>query len=308
MEMLYWLESIRTPVLDAFFSLITHLGEETVFLVAAMSVFWCVDKNRGYYLLSVGFIGTICNQFLKLLCRIPRPWVLDPDFTIVESARAEATGYSFPSGHTQNAVGTFGVLATTGKKRWIRILCAAVLVLVSLSRMYLGVHTPKDVGVSVVVAFVLIFALRPVFYGEKSNGRSRTTLLGAMAVLAAAFVLFVECWPFPADIDPHNYQSGLKNAYTLLGAVLGVNLAHWLDERRTHFETQAPLLGQAAKLVIGLALALAVKAGLKVPLNALFGGHMAANAVRYFLLVVVAGCLWPMTFPFWQKIGKQEKR
>ena len=41
------LESIRTPVLDAVLSLITHLGEETIFLVLALAVFWCVDKNRG---------------------------------------------------------------------------------------------------------------------------------------------------------------------------------------------------------------------------------------------------------------------
>jgi len=307
MELLYWLESIRMPVLDAFFSLVTHLGEETVFLVVAMAVFWCVDKNRGYYLLSVGFIGTICNQFLKLLCRVPRPWVLDPEFTIVESARAEATGYSFPSGHTQNAVGTFGALAATGKKRWARLLCVLALVLVPLSRMYLGVHTPKDVGVSVLVALVLICALCPVFYGEKSTACSRYILLAAMAALAVVFVLFVECWPFPADLDPHNYQSGAKNAYTLLGAVLGVNLAHWLDEHYTHFETKAPPLGQVIKLAVGLVLALAVKSGVKAPLNALFSGHMAANAVRYFLLVVVAGCLWPMTFRFWSRLGNRER-
>jgi len=304
--LLYWLEGLRTPALDTFFSLVTHLGEETVFLVLAMAVFWCVDKNRGYYLLSVGFVGTICNQFLKLLCRVPRPWVLDPDFTIVESARAEATGYSFPSGHTQNAVGTFGVLAATGKKNWVRALCIAALFLVPISRMYLGVHTPKDVGVSVVVALVLILVLRPVFYGGKNTARTRYVLLGAMVVIAAAFVVFVECWPFPADIDPHNYQSGVKNAYTLLGAVLGVNVAHYVDEHYIHFETKATVLGQAAKLVIGLAFALAVKVGLKAPLNAIFGGHMAANAVRYFLLVVVAGCLWPMSFGFWEKLGKRE--
>ena len=50
--------------------------------------------------MTVGFFGTLVNQFLKLVCRVPRPWVRDPNFTIVEAARADATGYSFPSGHT----------------------------------------------------------------------------------------------------------------------------------------------------------------------------------------------------------------
>ena len=54
MDLLYWFESIRHPVLDVFMSLITHLGEETFFMVGALFVFWCVDKRRGYYLLCVG--------------------------------------------------------------------------------------------------------------------------------------------------------------------------------------------------------------------------------------------------------------
>ena len=71
MEFLYLLEELRTPWLDAIVSALTHLGGETVFLIAAMAVFWCVDKRQGYYLLSVGFLGTLVNQFLKITCRIP---------------------------------------------------------------------------------------------------------------------------------------------------------------------------------------------------------------------------------------------
>ena len=110
MNFLKWLESVRTPFFDVFFSLITHLGEETVFIVVGLVFFWCINKKQGYYLLSVGFLGTVINQFLKLTFRIPRPEKLSPGFTIVESAREAATGYSFPSGHTQTAVGVFGGL------------------------------------------------------------------------------------------------------------------------------------------------------------------------------------------------------
>ena len=92
MEFLRLLEGLRTPVGDAFFSFITHLGEETIFIVAGLLFFWCINKKQGYFILTVGFLGTIINNFLKLVFRIPRPWVRDPEFTIVESARAEATG------------------------------------------------------------------------------------------------------------------------------------------------------------------------------------------------------------------------
>ena len=113
MSFLYWLESIRCPFLDAVMQAFTCFGEELAFLLLALTIFWCVSKEEGYYLLFVGFFGTVLNQFLKLLCRIPRPWVRDPSFTIVESARSGAGGYSFPSGHTQNAVGTLGGIAIT---------------------------------------------------------------------------------------------------------------------------------------------------------------------------------------------------
>ena len=73
MKFLYFLEGLRTPFLDQFFSLITHLGEETVFLAVAIIVFWCFSKYGGYYLLTAGFFGTLINQCLKLVCRIPRP-------------------------------------------------------------------------------------------------------------------------------------------------------------------------------------------------------------------------------------------
>ena len=122
MELLYTLENIRTPLLDTVMGLVTNLGGEAVFIAAAIIVFWCLSKSCGYYMMTVGFAGTIINQFLKLWFRIPRPWVKDPGFTIVESARAEATGYSFPSGHTQNAFAVFGAPARYFKSTALRIV------------------------------------------------------------------------------------------------------------------------------------------------------------------------------------------
>ena len=92
MDVLYWLESIRTPVLDALMLLFTEFGNELLFIAAGLIMFWCIDKKQGYFILLTGFFGVYINQFLKITCRIPRPWVLDPDFTIVEAAREAATG------------------------------------------------------------------------------------------------------------------------------------------------------------------------------------------------------------------------
>ena len=127
MPFLYFIQSIRIPLFDWFFSLVTHLGEETFFLVIAILFFWCINKREGYFILITGLVGTLVNQLAKLFFRIPRPWVLDPDFEIVESARAEATGYSFPSGHTQNIAGTYGSIAAFQPKKWKTILCVSII-------------------------------------------------------------------------------------------------------------------------------------------------------------------------------------
>ena len=295
MKVLYALESIRTPWLDTVMAVITHLGEETVFMVAALVVFWCVSKRQGYYLLVVGFAGTVLNQFLKLLCRIPRPWVLDSDFTIVESARAQATGYSFPSGHTQNAVGTFGGIARFTRRKWVRAAAVIVAVLVPLSRMYLGVHTPLDVGVAAVIAVVLVVALYPLM--ERSDSRHGVigvTLL-VMLALAAGYLLFVSLYPFPADVDAANLASGVENAWKLLGATAGMLLGWWLDVKYIHFDTRAVWYVQAIKLLGGMALLLAIRAGLKAPLAAALGAGVG-GAVRYAIVVLFAAAVWPMTF------------
>ena len=302
MGFLYILEDIRVPVLNEFMLLITRLGEETAFLVVALILFWCVDKYQGYYVLSVGFIGTITSQFMKLWCRIPRPWVLDENFTILEQAREAASGYSFPSGHTQSAVGTFGSIAYSTRNKWIRWAAIAIAILVPLSRMYVGVHTPLDVGVGALISLVLIFLLKPLVM---NNGKKCVPfLLGAMSLLSVLYLAYVELYPFPIDVDVHNLDSGTKNAYTLLGALFGFLVVYFLDEKWFNFDTKAIWWAQILKVVIGLLIVLAVKSGMKAPLNALFGESIG-RAMRYFLIVLVAGTVWPLTFKWFAKLGNK---
>lgn len=310
MELLYWFESVRTPVLDTVMSLVTRLGEETCFLVAALLVFWCVDKRRGYYLLTVGFVGTLLNQWLKIVCRIPRPWVRDPNFTIVDSAREAAAGYSFPSGHTQCAVGYLGGIARFTSRIWLRVVCLILAALVAISRLYLGVHTPADVGVSLLLAAVLVVVLYPLLESTLWFPNRMYAIIGGMLVLSGAFVVYMEATIPPVGSAAwlmeayENWASAVKNAYTMAGAVAGVLVVYAFDSKVLQFPTRAPWWGQAVKLLGGLALVVAVKAVLKAPLLALCGGHMAAHALRYFLVVVTAGGLWPMTFRFFERYSR----
>ena len=304
MELLYFFEKIRMPGLNEFMLAITTLGDETAFLVIALILFWCVDKYVGYYTLSVGFIGTIANQFMKLWFRIPRPWVLDENFTILEQAREGAGGYSFPSGHTQSAVGTFGSIAATAKIKKLRIACIVIAALVAVSRMYIGVHTPLDVGVSILVAVVLVFGLRPLVFKNRKVGMP--ILLAAMILMAIGYLCFVELYQFPADVlATENYQLGLENAYTLLGALVGIIIVYIVDEKWLHFPVKAVWWAQVLKVAIGLMLVLGVKVGMKGTLNSIFG-ELLGRGVRYGLIVIVAGILWPLSFRSFAKLGNKE--
>lgn len=301
MAFLHLLESVRNPICDVLFQFITLFGEETLFILVGLLFFWCIDKWEGYFLLCIGLMGTVANQFLKLLFRIPRPWVRDPSFTIVESAREAATGYSFPSGHTQTSVGVYGGIARWTGKSLISTICIVLCVLVPLSRMYLGVHTPADVGVSILVALTLIFLIYPPVRKGCTNPKVMRPLMALMVLAALGNLAFVSLYSFPADVDADNLAHGVKNAHTMLGCILGVWLTWETDRKSIHFETKAPLTAQAVKLILGFAILLGIKAGLKAPLYALTGGHNFADCIRYFLMVAFAGCIWPMTFPFWTK-------
>ena len=296
MPFLYFLQSIRNPFFDWFFALITHLGEETFFLVIAIAFFWCINKREGYFILLTGLVGTIVNQVAKLFFRVPRPWVLDPEFNIVESARAEATGYSFPSGHTQNIAGTYGAIAAHQPKKWKSVLCVTVIVLVAFSRMYLGVHTPLDVIVSLLVALGLILLLRPVFASEENMNKYMPIVVIASVVLSIGFLAYVLAISGDSTLDPHNFQSGMKNACTLLGCTAGLVLVYFLDSKVINFKTEGRWYAQIIKLALGLLGVLAIKSGLSSPLTALFGNEYIARAVRYFLIVAFAGAVWPLTF------------
>lgn len=302
MAILYLLEKIRVPGLNELMLLVTRLGEETAFLVAALIVFWCVDKKKGYYVMAVGFLGTMLNQILKLSFRVPRPWVQDPSFTILEQAREAATGYSFPSGHTTSAVGTFGCLAVTAQRKWWRNVCIMIAVLVGFSRMYIGVHFPSDVLVGAGTSLILIGLLKkPTLQG---GIREMKAVIGVLVAVSVVFLLYVSFWNFPADMDPHNMESGVKNAYTMIGCLTGVAIVYLVDVKFLHFPVKAVWWVQIIKIVVGLGLVLAVKEGLRAPLELILPVY-PARAVRYFLIVITAGSVWPMSFERFSKLGSK---
>lgn len=172
--------------------------------------------------------------------------------------------------------------------------------------MYLGVHTPLDVGVAFVLGLVLTAALWPVFRDIEEHPGRMYAALAVLIALTAAYIAYTELFPFPADTDGVNLASARENGWKLLGAGLAMLLGFALDRRYIRFEVKAPLPGQILKCVLGLALTMAVRAGLKQPFYALMGEGGLADAARYFLTVLFAAAVWPLTFKFFAKAGAKK--
>ena len=152
-----------------------------------------------------------------------------------------------------------------------------------------------------VIGVVLILALRKAVHSPVGM----KWLVASMIALAFLLLAFVRVYPFPADTDAHNLESGLKNAYTMVGCLTGVAVVYTIEGRYVKFTTEAVWWAQILKAVLGLAMVLAVKEGLRAPLEATFGNPFPARAVRYFLIVVTAGVIWPMSFRFFSKLGRK---
>ena len=306
MELLYTLEQIRMPWLTTLLSYLTYFGGLYGFMVLSIIVFWCIDKKCGYFMLALGFVGTVINQFLKIIFRIPRPWVLDPKFKPVESAIADAGGFSFPSGHTQNVFATFGGVFVWTKKVWLKVICAVMILLVAFSRMYLGVHTPLDVGVSCAAGILLLAVLYPAFRSLDEHPNRMYGFIAALALLTLAFFLYSFLWPFPdwmyAEEHFVNITEARHNASILTGALVGMTIGYTLDLNKIRFRTEAKWWAQILKVVIGLVLTLAIIEGPKFVL----GKSELVTGIRYGLGVLFATGVWPMTFRWFGSLGKKQ--
>jgi hypothetical protein len=162
------------------------------------------------------------------------------------------------------------------------------------------------VGVSLVTGPIIVILLNALL-DRRENDRKGTlyVLLGAVA-FALVLVLYVNFAPLRAANNPEFDAHGQKSAWVCLGTMAGL-VAGWLaDEHYLHYETKAVWWAQILKMILGAALVMGVRIGMKPLLNAIFGDAQFTNGIRYFLMAVTASVLWPMTFGFWSRLGNKE--
>lgn len=145
MELVYALQSVASPALDRLMMAVTQLGSETVYIALIVVVFVSLDARRGRALALVLLASFYANQVLKLAFTTQRPFQVDPDVLRSAAAADTAPGHGFPSGHAQGSATFWWLAAYYLRRRWFTVLALVVVLAVSLSRVYLGVHMPIDI-------------------------------------------------------------------------------------------------------------------------------------------------------------------
>lgn len=294
MSFLWALSEIRTPFLDTVFQFITYFGQELLLIGVICALYWCVDKKLATQIGFTYITAGLCVQGLKITFRIPRPWVLDPDFKAVESAVPAATGYSFPSGHTQGGTSLFAPLALNAKKRSVKLLFIAAFLLIGFSRMYLGCHTPKDVLTAIAVSLLfswLIWKYKDLFTGPDSH----VGMISLLVAAAAAGICIYSYVLYKDGVIEARYAS---DCFKASGAALGFAAGWFLEQKHLNFAAQTGThAGKTLRFVVGLLVAAILQFGLK----ALIGHTLAGKTIQHFIVIFWIIFLYPFLFTKFKK-------
>lgn len=287
MDFLRVLEEIRTPLGENILYYLTFLGDETIILGIVGVVFWCFDKKMAYRITFSYLISMFVINMIKITCRVERPWIRDPEFTAVERAKKSATGYSFPSGHTQGAVSSFGTLAYKTRKAALRIVCFVLIAVVMFSRMYLGVHTPEDVITGCIITAVIVIGLNIFADKIEFTQGKRLAVVCVMVLIAAVYIIYSVILMNSGKIDYANVSDGCKG----LSAGLAFVLSWYIEPKYINFDTKCKNIPmQILKIVIGIAGTMLIRSGIK----ALFDANIFVDMIRYFLMVSWAMLVMPL--------------
>lgn len=304
-EYLLWLQEMRGGVIDSFLLTVTDFIASPVMYVFIAVIYWCLNKKAATFLaINISF-GSMINQTLKNTFCVYRPWVKDIRITPLDAAKESATGYSFPSGHTQIAASEFLSIAVWQKKRkWVVALCVFMTFLIMFTRNYLGVHTPQDVIVSLVIACVVIF-LNNKLVKWIDGRKDRDMLVFIIGIFVTTILLVYTTFkPYPIDYDANgillvNPKEMITDCYIAAGCVYGF-LVGWILERRfVNFKTSASKKVLIIRGIIGSLILLIYALFAREPLAQIhqYWGEMFFIAIAFIYILFI----YPLIFTKWEK-------
>ncbi len=304
-EYLLWLQELRGGVIDSFLLTVTDFIASPVMYIYIAVIYWCLNKKAATFLAMNISFGSMINQTLKNTFCVYRPWVKDIRVTPLDAAKESATGYSFPSGHTQIAASEFLSIAVWQKKRkWVIVLCVFMTFLIMFTRNYLGVHTPQDVIVSLVVASIVIFLNNKLL--KWIDGRKdRDILVFIIGIFVTTIALiYTTLKPYPVDYDVNGIllvdpMEMITDCYIAAGCVYGF-LVGWILERRfVDFKTSASKKILIIRGIIGSLILLIYALFAREPLAQIhqYWGEMLFISIAFIYILFI----YPLMFTKWEK-------
>ena len=218
LDILMYLQSIRNELLTSLFTFFTICTEVPVITVLTAILYWCINKKAGQRILFALCGSLNINIGVKNFVKMARPIGLKG----LESLRIEtATGYSFPSGHTQTATTFWSAMITQFKKAWVYIIGILMILGAGISRLYLAVHWPMDVIVGWFFGIVLSILFVKIF-DYIDDSKSYYILIGIM-------LIFGVC----------TYFIGGEDFYKMFGLYTGFVLGYMVEDTYINFSTES---------------------------------------------------------------------
>ncbi len=252
------IQSIGNSFFDVFFNMASMFGEEVFIILVLLIVYFGINKRFGEYMGLSLMTTLLVNTSLKNIFKADRPFQADSG--IVNKRPATAGGFSFPSGHSQSASTTFWSLYAYGKKKWLLVLSVILPILVMVSRMYLGVHFPKDVIVGGVLGVVVSFGT----YWIYSNCKRKFLVFGLIGLAFTPFLFLAKTHDF----------------FTSFGLFYGVLFGIIVENKYVNLEMTKCVWRKIGRIFVALALVLVAKEGLKL----LLPSGMWSDLIRYFFV------------------------
>ncbi|MGB8251721.1 MAG: phosphatase PAP2 family protein [Anaerolineaceae bacterium] len=281
----------------------SECATEEFFILVMPILYWCVDTAIGMRVGVVIMLSSSLVDILKMAFRFPRPYWL---FSKVHSYTQE-TSFGLPSGHTQKAVAVWGTMAASFKKTWLWIVSIFMIIMIAVSRLYLGVHFLSDIvsGLLVGILFLVVYMKleTPVvrWAGKQSLWTIAITSLSVslIPILVVAVIRNANAgWQIPtgwlvSNIDPFN----MEGIITLNGTQFGMLFGYAWLHRKSRFEIKGTGLQLFSRYILGIAGIFAIRYGLKFifpETTDLFGYSL--RFIRYGFIGLWVTALAPFLF------------
>ena len=258
----------------------TFLGSEDFFMLVLPAIYWSIDAALGLRVGIILLLSSITNDILKFAFHTPRPYW----FSEKVKAFASETGFGLPSGHSQTAVGVWGMLASQIKKKWAWITAILLIFFIGMSRVYLGVHFPTDVLLGWLVGAVLLWLVLKLWEPVKSwaarmkLGKQVTAifLFSILLILLAMiphYLLTSSGWQVPNEWNLYAFHNdpnqilpnpmSLAGLFSTTGTLFGLGAGFaWLITMGG-FSADGNAMQRVLRYIVGVIGVLAIRYGLK---------------------------------------------